>query len=83
MMRSRSVPYREVLDIFRRLSTSGLHGVATCRMGRDSRSVVDDRLGVEGLRIVDCSVMPSPISGNTNGPAIALAMRAADLLLQD
>ena len=74
----------EILDIFRRLSTSGLHGVATCRMGRDNRSVVDDRLGVrgvEGLRVVDCSVMPTPVSGNTNGPAMALANRAAELLL--
>lgn len=74
----------EILDIFRRLSTSGLHGVATCRMGRDNRSVVDDRLGVrgvEGLRVVDCSVMPTPVSGNTNGPAMALASRAAALLL--
>ena len=73
-----------ILDIFRRLSTSGLHGVATCRMGRDNRSVVDERLGVrgvDGLRVIDCSVMPTPISGNTNGPAMALAARAAELVV--
>lgn len=76
----------EILDIVRRLSTSGLHGVATCRMGRDNRSVVDPKLvvrGVEGLRVIDCSVMPSPISGNTNGPAMALAARAAELFAEE
>lgn len=76
----------DILDIVRRLSTSGLHGVATCRMGRDNRSVVDQRLkvrGVEGLRVVDCSVMPAPISGNTNGPAMALAARAAELFKEE
>ena len=76
----------ELLDIVRRLSTSGLHGVATCRMGTDNRSVVDGRLavrGVEGLRVIDCSVMPSPISGNTNGPAMALAARAAELFAEE
>lgn len=52
-------------------------------MGSDAASVVDERLyvrGVEGLRAADCSVMPAPISGNTNGPAMALGWRAADLI---
>lgn len=67
--------------------STGLHGTGTCRMGAETgTSVVDDRLrvhGVEGLRVTDCSVMPTPVSGNTNGPAMAVAWRAADLILAD
>lgn len=77
----------EILDAARWLLTSGLHGTGTCRMGPEgSESVVDARLrvrGVEGLRVVDCSVMPTTISGNTNAPAMAVAWRAADLILED
>jgi choline dehydrogenase len=76
----------ELLAAVRRLSTSGLHGVATCRMGRDDASVVDGRLrvrGVSGLRVADCSVMPSLVSGNTNAPAMALGWRAGDLIIED
>lgn len=59
------------------------HPTSTCRMGTDSRSVVDELLrvrGVEGLWVVDASVMPAVVSGNTNASVIALAERAADLL---
>ncbi|MGC4012736.1 MAG: GMC family oxidoreductase N-terminal domain-containing protein [Pseudomonas sp.] len=67
--------------------SSGLHGTGTCRMGADAtQAVVDARLrvhGVAGLRVVDCSVMPAPMSANTNGPAMALAWRAAELILED
>ena len=76
----------DILRAFRRLGMCGTHAVATCRMGADADSVVDPRLnvrGVEALRVVDCSVMPSPVSGNTNGPAMALAWRAADIILED
>jgi len=76
----------EILDVFRRASLCGTHAVATCRMGRDARSVVDERLrvrGTTGLRVADCSVMPGLVSGNTNGPAMALGWRAADLILED
>ncbi len=76
----------DILTAFRRLSLCGTHAVATCRMGSDNGAVVDDRLrvrGVSGLRVVDCSVMPSPVSGNTNGPAMALAWHAAALIAQD
>ncbi|WP_380878531.1 GMC oxidoreductase [Sphingomonas sp. DBB INV C78] len=76
----------DLLESFRTLSTSGLHGTGTCRMGADEGSVVDPRLrvrGVEGLRVVDCSVMPGPVTGNTNAPAMALAWRAADMILED
>ena len=70
----------DLLDAFRRFSLCGTHAVATCRMGSDNRSVVDPDLkvrGVSGLRVVDASVMPAPVSGNTNAPVMALAWAAA------
>jgi choline dehydrogenase len=76
----------DLLEAVRRLATCGLHAVGTCRMGRDNAAVVDERLcvrGVVGLRVVDCSVMPATVSGNTNGPAMALGWRASDLILKD
>ncbi|MBV1689508.1 GMC family oxidoreductase N-terminal domain-containing protein [Novosphingobium sp. G106] len=74
----------DILESFRRLSTSGLHGTGTCRMGGDAGSVVDAQLrvrGVTGLRVADCSVMPALVSGNTNAPAMAIGWRAADIIL--
>jgi choline dehydrogenase-like flavoprotein len=59
------------------------HPVGTCRMGEDEAAVVDRELrvnGVDGLRVIDASVMPSVPRGNTNAPTIALAERAADLI---
>jgi choline dehydrogenase-like flavoprotein len=75
----------EILEAAHQDSTC-LHTVGTCRMGGDDTAVVDGRLrvrGVAGLRVVDCSVMPTQVSGNTNGPVMALAWRAADLILED
>jgi choline dehydrogenase len=74
------------LAFFRRTAGLNWHPTSTCRMGPGPDDVVDGRLrvhGLEGLRVVDASVMPCVTSGNTNGPVIAIAERAADLIAQD
>jgi choline dehydrogenase len=76
----------DILATFRRLSTCGLHAIGTCRMGADNRAVVDPQLrvnGVRGLRVVDCSVIPGHVTGNTNAPAMAIGLRAAAMVLAD
>jgi len=76
----------EIVDFVRRSGQCGYHTVGTCSMGSDPRAALDSRLrvkGVTGLRVMDCSIMPTMVSGaNTNGPVMALAWRAADLILQ-
>jgi choline dehydrogenase len=62
------------------------HPSGTCKMGVDAQAVVDPQLrvrGVAGLRVVDCSVMPTLVSGNTNAPVAMIAERASDLVLAD
>lgn len=62
------------------------HPVGTCRMGQDDRAVVDARLrvkGIDGLRVIDASIMPNTTSGNTNAPTQALARLGAMLFVED
>lgn len=76
----------EIVSYVRENATSGHHAAGTCKMGQDALAVVDPRLrvrGVTGLRVMDCSVMPTVVSGNTNGPVMAMAWCAANLILQD
>ncbi len=76
----------DVEDWVRRTAITYHHQVGTCRMGTDADAVVDPRLrvrGIEGLRVIDASVMPTVPTGNTNAPAAMIGERGARFLLEE
>jgi choline dehydrogenase len=76
----------DLLLFARNFGATIFHPVGTCRMGTDALAVVDDRLrvhGVTGLRVVDGSIMPTVVSGNTCAPIVMIAERASDLIRED
>ena len=75
-----------LLDFARNYGATIFHPSGTCKMGSDAMAVVDERLrvrGVAGLMVVDCSIMPTLTSGNTHAPAVMIAEKASDLILDD
>ncbi|HLM54409.1 MAG TPA: GMC oxidoreductase, partial [Pseudoxanthomonas sp.] len=73
----------ELAEFVRARAETVYHPIGTCRMGSDAQAVVDPELrlnGIDGLRVVDASVMPTLIGGNTNAPTIMIAERASDLI---
>ena len=75
----------QILDVIRRTAGTTFHPTSTCMMGTHAQSVVDPELrvhGIENLRVIDASVMPTVVSGNTNAAAIMIGEKGADLVLR-
>lgn len=76
----------QLIDYMEREGQCAFHPVGTCKMGRDPMAVVDERLrvrGVERLRVIDASIMPTVISGNTNAPTIMIGEKGAEMVRAD
>ena len=75
-----------LLEFCRDNGATIFHPSGTCKMGTDAMAVLDERLrvrGIERLRVVDCSAMPTLVSGNTNAPAVMMAEKAVDMIRED
>lgn len=73
----------DIESFIRRTASTTWHPAGTCKMGNDENAVVDARLrvhGIDGLRVVDASIMPTIVSGNTNAPTIMIAEKASDMI---
>ena len=78
--------YDATLNWARDTSVTIYHPTGTCKMGQDDLAVVDARLkvrGIQGLRVADCSIMPTITSGNTNAPAIMIGEKLSDMILEE
>jgi choline dehydrogenase-like flavoprotein len=83
---ARAITDRQIEHYIRERADTVYHPVGTCRMGKDPMAVVGHTLkvhGIAGLRVVDASIMPRVVSGNTNAPVIMIAEKAADLIKAD